>query len=97
MQYNIKVSPIQKIDAKYLQTSRQDQMKPIQKSYKYNYNYNKNKRNSDSKITQQKGDVVEISVQGLNALKQHKQSMPPTQSSTTNMSYISNLIANYEK
>lgn len=95
MQYNIKVSPIQKIDAKYLQISQQDQMITVQKNY--NYNYNKNKRNSDSKITQQKGDVVEISVQGLNALKQHNQSMTPTQSSTTNISYISSLIANYEK
>lgn len=97
MQYNIKVSPIRKIDAKYLQISRQDQMITIQKNYKYKHSYNKNKSNSDSTITQQKGDVVEISVQGLHALKQHKQSMPPTQSSTTNMSYISSLIANYEK
>lgn len=94
MQYNTRVSPIQKIDAKYLQIYRQDQMITIQKNQKYKHNYNKNKRNSDSTITQ-KGDVVEISVQGLNALKQHKQLMPPTQSS--NMSYISSLIANYEK
>jgi hypothetical protein len=58
MQYNIKVSPIQKIDAKYLQISQQDQMITIQKNY--NYNYNKNKRNSNSKITQQKEKLLRL-------------------------------------
>ena len=90
-----KVSPIMQIDARYHYINRHGQMIVTQEDFKYNYN--KNKRSLHSRTTQQKLDIVEISAQGLNALKQHEQSTPPTQSRTANISYISRLIENYEK
>lgn len=91
MQPIIKVSPIRKMGAAYLQISQQNQMTDIQKSSKYN------KRNFGSKITRQKADVVEISDQGLRALQQQEYLASPAQSSTAPLSYASRLIANYEK
>jgi hypothetical protein len=95
MQYLYKVSPIQQIDTKYHQISRHAQMIITPKDDKYNCN--KTRRSSYSRTTKQKFDFVEISAQGLNALKQHEQAAPAPQISTSSTSYISNLIANYEK
>jgi len=92
----LKVSPIKQIDAKYHRITRHDNQ-TIAAQNDFKYNYNKNKRSFYSRTTKQKLDIVEISAQGLNALKQHKQLTPLTQSDTTNTSYISRLIANYEK
>ena len=90
-----KVSPILQINTKYHQITRHNQMIAIMKNYKYNSN--NNKRSYYSETTPQKLDVVEISVEGLNALKKHEQSATPTQITPTNTSYLSSLIANYEK
>ncbi|SFL56514.1 hypothetical protein [Pelosinus propionicus] len=85
-----KISPIRKMDAAYLQISRQNQMIHIQKSS------NDYKRNYDSANAQPQEDIVEISVQGLRALRQ-EEDLASVQSSTAPLSYISRLIANYEK
>jgi hypothetical protein len=89
-----KVAPLKQIDTRY-QITRHAQTTVTQKEH--SYHFNTNKRSSYSKTTPQKLDVVEISAQGLNALKQHEQSIPPTEIGTNNITYISKLIANYEK
>lgn len=87
-----KVSPIKQINARYLQVSNHENMI----AYK-DYQYNKNKRGFYSRTKPQNVDIVEISAQGLHALQQHEQSIPPTQMDASTISYISSLIANYEK
>lgn len=88
-----KVAPLKAIDTRY-QIIRHAPTFVAQKEHA-SY-YNKNKRSSYSKTTP-KLDAAEISVQGLNAFKQHEQSGPPAEESGTNLTYISKLIANYEK
>lgn len=85
-----KISPIRKMDAAYLQISRQNQMIDIQKNTSYP------KRNFGSANAQPQKDIVEISVQGLRALQQ-EEDLGSVQRSTAPLSYISRLIANYEK
>jgi hypothetical protein len=87
-----KVSPIKQINARYLQVANHENMI----AYK-DYKYNKNKRNFYSRTKPQNLDIVEISAQGLHALQQHEQPIPTTQVDVATISYISNLIANYEK
>lgn len=87
-----KVSPIKQINARYLQIANHENMI----AYK-DYQYNKNKRNFYSRTNLQNLDIVEISAQGLHALQQHDQSIPPAQMDAASISYISSLIANYEK
>ena len=89
-----KVKPLKQIDTRY-QITRHAPTIVTQKEH--SYSYNKTKRSSYSKATTQKLDVAEISMQGLNALKKHMQSGPPAEIDETNLTYISKLIANYEK
>lgn len=88
-----KVNPLKHIDTRY-QITRHAPTIVTQKEH--SYSYNKNKRSS-SKTPTQKLDVAEISIQGLNALKQHVQSGPPAEIGETHLSYISKLITNYER
>ncbi|AIF49726.1 hypothetical protein [Pelosinus sp. UFO1] len=92
MQGFYKVSPIKQINARYLQVANHENMI----AYK-DYKYNKNKRSFYSRTKPQSLDIVEISSQGLHALQQHADSIPPTQIESATIPYISNLIANYEK
>ncbi len=87
-----KVAPLKAIDTRYQITRHAP---TVVAQIELASHYNKNKRSSYSKTTP-KFDVAEISIQGLNAFKQHEQSGPPAESST-NLTYISRLIANYEK
>jgi hypothetical protein len=89
-----KVAPLKQIDIRY-QITRHAPTIVTQKEH--SSLYNKNKRISYLKAAPQKLDIAEISVQGLNALKQHEQSGPPAEIGPANLTYISKLIANYEK